>query len=60
MQNCFAYDQQSQCIKCYNRYYLAANKCNAVNVFCKTYDDLTGACLSCYSSFTLSNGKCNN
>lgn len=58
VENCYAYDSQSQCIKCYERYYLAANTCSPVSVFCKTYDSNSGNCLSCYSTFKLANGKC--
>jgi hypothetical protein len=58
VENCYAYDSFSQCIKCYDRFYLNGNSCAAVNVFCKTFDDHTGNCLSCYSTFTLANGRC--
>lgn len=58
VQNCYAYDSSSQCIKCFDRYFLSANTCSPVNVFCKTYDAYTGNCLSCYSTFKLANGKC--
>jgi hypothetical protein len=58
VENCYAYDSSSLCIKCYDRYFLSGNSCAAVSVFCKTYDGNSGNCLSCYSTFTLSNGKC--
>lgn len=58
VKNCYAYDSNNQCIKCYDRFFLSSNQCQPVNVFCKTYDDLDGSCLSCYSSFTLQQGKC--
>ena len=58
IENCYAYDQRNVCIKCYERYYFDGNGCQAVNLFCKTYDDNTGDCLTCYSTFALKNGAC--
>jgi hypothetical protein len=58
VENCYAYDSQSRCIKCFDRYYLSANACLTVSVFCRTYDGNNGNCLSCYSSFKLLNGRC--
>jgi hypothetical protein len=59
VENCYAYDQQSSCISCFDRFYLESNSCKAVNVFCKTYDPYANVCLSCYNTFTLANGQCN-
>ena len=56
--NCVEYDNNQNCLKCFNLYYLSNNTCVEVNPLCKTYDSSNGNCLSCFSVFSLTNGTC--
>lgn len=58
VKNCVAYNTENKCIQCFDRFYLTANQCKEVSIFCKTYDLITGSCTGCYSSFKLKNGQC--
>lgn len=61
--NCASFNLKSQCIDCYNGYYLAqdsnGNFCQKVSDLCKGYSKTTGKCISCYLGYYLTTqGEC--